>query len=203
MYADNYMVKQTKEKLKLNAASKKYFYMSVGDEPDYFEALKEYSEIMEQQSSESLQFKYVKMEGDNHGTTPYLTLFNGLRFIFSDWIVPRDLMAKDLKSIDEHFSLLSKKYGIEVHTPENVINVLGYQKMQGGDMDKAISIFKENVLRFPKSANVYDSLGEAYETNEQIKLAKKNYEKACKIGTATVSANLVVYMKNLERVKGM
>uniref|UniRef100_UPI003216A4D9 alpha/beta hydrolase-fold protein n=1 Tax=uncultured Draconibacterium sp. TaxID=1573823 RepID=UPI003216A4D9 len=202
-YADNYMVKQAKEKMNLKSTGKKYFYMTVGDEPNYFEPLKEFSEFMKLQSIDDVQFKYIKMEGENHATTPYLTLYNGLRFIFSDWNVPRDLIEKDLTVIDEHFNKLSKKYGVEVSTPENIINALGYRELQGGDLDAAIHIFKENVKRYPKSANVYDSLGEAYENNKQIDLARKSYEKACKLGAATVNPNLVVYLKNLERVKGM
>ncbi|MCY1723128.1 alpha/beta hydrolase-fold protein [Prolixibacteraceae bacterium Z1-6] len=202
-YADNYMVTQTREKLNLNNTGKKYLYMTVGDEPNYFEPLKQYTQLMEQQSADNIQFKYVKMENENHGTTPYLTLFNGLRFIFSDWIVPRDLISRDIPEIDEHFSKLSEKYGISIHTPENVINTLGYTKLQGGDINGAILIFKENVKRYPKSANVYDSLGEAYENNKQVELARKNYEKACTLGAAALDPNLIVYMKNLERVKGM
>jgi len=34
------------------------------------------------------------------------------------------------------------------------------------------------VKRFPESANVYDSLGEGYEKNEQFELAEENYAKA-------------------------
>ena len=60
--------------------------------------------------------------------------------------------------------------------------------------------FQENIKRFPKSANVYDSLGEAYENNEQFKLAKENYAKACELAEED-DINLKIFNKNLERMQ--
>ena len=56
--------------------------------------------------------------------------------------------------------------------------MLGYNYLQKEDVKNAINVFEENVKRYPKSANVYDSMGEAYENNNQFKLAAKNYQKA-------------------------
>ena len=58
--------------------------MTVGDEPDYFDALAEFSSIMEEKSEGTVDFSYVKMKSENHATIPYITLFNGLRFVFSE-----------------------------------------------------------------------------------------------------------------------
>jgi len=45
---------------------------------------------------------------------------------------------------------------------EAEINQFGYQFMQEGKLQQAISILKANVELFPRSWNVYDSLAEAY-----------------------------------------
>ena len=45
---------------------------------------------------------------------------------------------------------------------EAQINRVGYVLLQRGSVADAIRIFESNVERFPKSANVYDSLAEAY-----------------------------------------
>jgi tetratricopeptide (TPR) repeat protein len=47
---------------------------------------------------------------------------------------------------------------------ENELNLYGYTLMNGGQHDKAIEMFILNTKRFPKSANTFDSLGEAYAT---------------------------------------
>jgi len=54
-------------------------------------------------------------------------------------------------------------------------NRLGYELMEQGLGKLAIGVFEFNVSRYPDSANVYDSLGEAYMANEQYSLAIHNY----------------------------
>tara|TARA_B100001964_G_C14049167_1_gene516206 strand:- start:458 stop:868 length:411 start_codon:yes stop_codon:yes gene_type:complete len=133
-------------------------------------------------------------------STPYLSIFNGLRFIFSDWTLPDETFQNGLLAIDDHFATVSKKYDYKVVTPENTINNLGYSYLGAGRIPKAIEVFKENVKRFPKSANVYDSLGEAFENNNQLELAKKNYSEAYKLGLAQNLGTTSLFKNNLERV---
>jgi len=199
MFADNLVVNQASEKLKPFKETK-YFYMTVGNEDRYFETLEEYSSIMKEKAGESVEFKYVKMMEENHGTTPYFTVFSGLRFIFSDWPLPQDMLQADLKAIDDHYMKVSRKYGIEVVTPELVINALGYRYLQAEEYEKAIATFKKNVERYPGSANVYDSLGEAYENYGKPEKAAKSYKQAVSLGEKSGDPNLAVYKTNLERV---
>jgi predicted alpha/beta superfamily hydrolase len=199
MYADNLVVNMAADKLKPFNKTK-YFYMTVGDEERYFETLTEYASIMKDKAGESVKFKYVKMLEEDHGTTPYFTVFSGLKFIFKGYQLPQQLMQFDLEAIDNHFMKISERYGIKVETPELVINALGYRYLQEEDYDSAIAVFKINVERYPKSANVYDSLGEAYENQGNLEKAAKNYEKAVMLGEKNNDTNLSVYKTNLERV---
>lgn len=201
MYADNLVVTQTSEKLK-PFSDTKYLYMTVGNEEPYFEALKEYASVLQEKAGDRLEFKYVKMPEENHATTPYFTVFSGLKFIFSGWQLPPEMMQKDLDAIDAHYRQVSRQYGVEVVTPELVINALGYRHLQTGDAETAIAVFTQNVKRYPGSANVYDSLGEAYEKSGEPKRAAKNYAKAVKLGEQNGDPNLPVYKTNLERVGG-
>jgi tetratricopeptide (TPR) repeat protein len=61
---------------------------------------------------------------------------------------------------------------------ESDINGLGYSIMNAGRIPAAIEIFKVNVDSHPESANVYDSLAEAYMNDGDIDLAIKYYKKA-------------------------
>ena len=199
MYADNLVVNKASEKLKPFKKTK-YFYMTVGNEDRYFETLEEYASIMKEKAGESVKFKYVKMPEEDHGTTPYFTVFSGLKFIFTGWQLPRELLQADLEDIDNHYMQISLRYGIEVQTPELVINALGYRYLQAEDKDKAIATFKTNVERYPGSANVYDSLGEAYENHGLPEQAAASYQKAVSLGEKNGDVNLPVYKTNLERV---
>jgi tetratricopeptide (TPR) repeat protein len=76
---------------------------------------------------------------------------------------------------------------------------MGYQSMVLGRFDEAITIFKINVERYPESANVYDSLAEAYERTGKLELAAPLYEKAQTVGQRNQDPNFAVYKANFER----
>ncbi|WP_299886842.1 amidohydrolase family protein [uncultured Lacinutrix sp.] len=61
---------------------------------------------------------------------------------------------------------------------ENEINGLGYLYLQFGNIKEAIAVFEMNASAFPKSWNVYDSLGEAYLAQGNTSKAKLNYKKS-------------------------
>jgi tetratricopeptide (TPR) repeat protein len=58
------------------------------------------------------------------------------------------------------------------------LNAYGYQLMGEGKNDKAIEVLTLNTQRFPKSANTWDSLGEAYAIKGDKPNAIKNFKKA-------------------------
>jgi tetratricopeptide (TPR) repeat protein len=155
---------------------------------------------METKSPRNLQFTYVHLAEENHGSIPHLGIYKGLETIFADWKMPLKKYDEGLSAIDEHYKNISEKFGYEMKTPELVINLLGYKFFQNQQYEKAIEVFKENVKRFPASANVYDSLGETYEKNGQLKLAKQNYEKACELAKKD-DPNFEIFHKNLQRLQ--
>jgi pimeloyl-ACP methyl ester carboxylesterase len=65
--------------------------------------------------------------------------------------------------------------------PESSVNLLGYQRIQQGNTKEAIEILKINELAYPRSANVYDGLGDAYLADHQNELALQYSEKALKM----------------------
>ena len=200
-YADNYMVNETKAKLKAVYPDPIYFYMTLGAEPAYLEALSGFASIIEERADPNFHFDYVTLETENHNTIPYISIFKGLRFVFSDWLVPNAVIAEGLNAIDAHYVKISKKYGVDTTAPENLLNIVGYTYLQNEDFENAITVFKANTKRYPDSPNVYDSLGEAYETNGQMNLAKKNYKKAYDLGVEQNDRQTELFKMNYERVK--
>jgi dienelactone hydrolase len=61
---------------------------------------------------------------------------------------------------------------------EGLVNAIGYEHMQEGDNKGAIEILKLNAAAYPDSANVYDSLSDAYLADGQKDLARENAKKA-------------------------
>jgi len=60
---------------------------------------------------------------------------------------------------------------------ENIVNLIGYEHLATGDTKGAVEIFKLNATAFPNSANVYDSLSDAYLADGQNDLARQNAQK--------------------------
>jgi tetratricopeptide (TPR) repeat protein len=58
------------------------------------------------------------------------------------------------------------------------INAYGYQLLGAGKVDSAIVVFRKNVKDYPRSWNVYDSLGEAYAKKGDKRRAVEQYNKA-------------------------
>lgn len=158
-------------------------------------------ETIETKSPKGFDFEYTQLLDDDHGSVPHISIYNGLLFIYSGWKLDKEVFLAGLKSIDKHYSKLSKEFGLMIETPENTINQLGYYYLQNGPMVKAIGAFKENVKRYPNSANVYDSLGEAYEINGQTGLAEANYKNAVDIASKKDNPNLSIFKENLKRVQ--
>jgi dienelactone hydrolase len=65
--------------------------------------------------------------------------------------------------------------------PEVMMNRIGYEHLQEGDMKGAIEILKLNVAAFPNSPNAYDSLGDAYLADGQKELARENAKKTLEL----------------------
>lgn len=72
---------------------------------------------------------------------------------------------------------------------EGLVNAIGYEHLQEGDNKGAIEILKLNATAFPDSANVYDSLSDAYLADGQKDLARENAKKALQMLATDTSVN--------------
>ena len=73
-------------------------------------------------------------------------------------------------AVAEYRGLKARGFG-DLYTNEGDINSLGYQLLRRKRVPDAIEILKLNVEAYPNSANVYDSLGEAYFASGNTPLA--------------------------------
>ena len=64
----------------------------------------------------------------------------------------------------------------------------GYRLLNMKKVREAIEIFKLNVEAYQQSANVYDSLGEAYMINGDKELAIRNYQRAVELNPQNTNA---------------
>jgi hypothetical protein len=200
MYNDKFVVKKVESMLNEKSAFKNYLYITIGDEPTYTETLAKFTQLLKDKVK-ALKWEFSARQSEDHSSVPLKSLYDGLEFIFAGWKLPPEIANKSIPAIEDHYKKLSDNFGYKIQVPEFIINRLGYQLMGNGKIEEAIKTFRYNVVKYPKSANVYDSLGEGYENNKQYDFALKNYEIAVKKGEKAKDPNLSVYKQHIERVQ--
>ena len=200
MWDNNFVLNEITEKLKQPMSFKNYIYITLGDEPGYVEPLGKFTSMLETKDVSGLEWHYEVMKNDNHGTVPLKSLYSGLETLYKDWQIKRALADQGIKAVEEHYKKLSDRFGYRVEIPENTLNAMGYRAMGQKNNALAIEFFLHNVKLYPESANVYDSLGEGYESAGKLDLAKQNYEKAVQRGTELNDNNLEIYKEHLDKV---
>jgi Tfp pilus assembly protein PilF len=71
---------------------------------------------------------------------------------------------------------------------EDALNAKGYELLLQDKYDDAIAIFTMNTIAYPKSANTFDSLGEAFMKNGDKASAITNYEKSLQLDPTNSNA---------------
>ena len=64
---------------------------------------------------------------------------------------------------------------------EDQMNQFGLDLLRMKRVKDAIEVLKQNVVDYPQSFNVYDSLAEAYAANGDKELAIRNYERSIEL----------------------
>jgi len=189
-----------KTRKELNAT----LFVSLGDEPGGIEdGFHQFKQVLAKNQTKGFEWDAQQWSDEDHGSVVMRSHYFGLRKIYDGWQMPRDrdmgTIAGGIKGADEHYRKLSEKFRYEIPVPEAMVNQLGYQSLQAGKADEAIAIFKRNVERYPESANVYDSLAEAYETTGKLELATPLYEKASTLGQKNNDPNAALFTTNFTR----
>ncbi len=130
---------------------------------------------------DGLRWEYKYYPEDNHGSVPLISEYDGLKYIFgfysfknSNSLFDSSYSASALvKMVTEHYQKISLAMGYEVLPQESFVNNLGYGFLQNKSFEKAFTFFNLNISNYPKSFNVYDSMGDYYVAkNDSLKAAE-------------------------------
>lgn len=117
-----------------------------------------------------LQFSFAAGGG---GTAPKVS---------AEMLIPFEhLTAGNIEKAVEGYRQIKKEKPDNASITEARLNGLGYGFLRAKKLPEAIAYFKLNVEFYPKSSNVYDSLGEAYMAQGEKELAIANYKKSLEL----------------------
>jgi len=113
---------------------------------DHFGSIKEYVKVLENNKASGLVWSYKYYPDDSHGSVPFISEYDGLRFVFDDYTPSYEKVGHDpdlVKSIYDRYHTLP---------PEQVIEDFGYKAMREGNIDLAILYFQMNIDTYRHSS---------------------------------------------------
>jgi tetratricopeptide (TPR) repeat protein len=103
-------------------------------------------------------------------------------------VLSKTLTDKGMDAMVTRYRELKAAGGEEIYASEGDMNGWGYRLLGKKKIPEAVEVFKLNVEAYPQSANVYDSLAEAYVVQGDKPRAIENYRKALEINPQMESA---------------
>ncbi len=136
---------------------------------------------MRKSPDEKTTFTFIEIPEVSHYYGPYKAYYESLLALFSDWMMPNEIMNDGFEGIRSFYEKQSKKYGFEIDIPESAYFRLASKHYNEGDRKKAVEIAKEYVNKFPESSYAHYYLGMRANAVGELRLAKKNFLKAIDI----------------------
>jgi predicted alpha/beta superfamily hydrolase len=153
-------------------------------------AIRKFVTTLDGARSENFRLGFQYFDSEDHASIPLLSLYYGLLHIFEGF---KQAGVESLPAMKTRFKRLSKRLGGDVLPTEGYVNSMGYAMLYATkDVKKAIAFFEYNISNFPKSANAYDSLGEAYLIKGDKDQAIKNYNKSLKLDPNNQNATRMI-----------
>jgi len=151
------------------------------------------ADALKKGNGNGLRWKYKYYNEDNHGSVPLISEYDGIRFIFNFYTFQFANLLFDKKisaaiavdSVTRHYKYVSEEMGYTVLPPESYLNNLGYGFLQNKMNEKAFAFFELNINVYPKSGNVYDSMGDYYVATNDKEKAIDYFRKALAINGNT------------------
>jgi len=122
------------------------------------ESKKRYLSVVSEDNEAVITYDYLKV--DDAFQTPGMHMENG-----------------DYENALAGYLEIQQQDSTSVLIEERRFNSLGYRLLRKKEYDNSIEVFKMNVVLFPESGNVYDSLADAYLAQGDSLQAFNNYKK--------------------------
>jgi len=138
----------------------------------------------------AINFDYRYYENEDHGTIPLISVYDGMRFLFSwykmsgsfvDIIQDPNASADEItKGFTTRFTMLSTHLGYQVYPEEELLNNLGSMFMENAP-EKSLAFLKMAITYYPNNANGYDSMADYYDSQNELQKAILYCERALAI----------------------
>lgn len=172
------------------------------------EGIEEIVEYMKNSSVDGLRWGYSHYPEESHISGTFRGWYDGLELIFKPMAELQSLPyistlieKQGIEAIDPAYEGVSKLYGRSITISESLLNSIGYNYLDEEQVELAITVFNENVKRYPESPNVYDSLGDGYRAAGLYQEALSSFEQAVYKARDLEDPQLSSYQASYEQAK--
>lgn len=200
---DKYIFEYAKQKLDEEIELNNFLYFTIGGNelPENIDAVEQLESIITHFSPEELEWKFQLIKNEGHFSVIPSSIYDGLNYFNSLLTGPEKIQNGSLDEILTYFERLTIIFNYEIKPPEDLLNKVGYRFLNDGNSYDAIDTFIKSIELYPNSANALNSLGEAYETNNQLNLAFEFYQKAYELASKTRDPNLIFFIQDYENIE--
>jgi predicted alpha/beta superfamily hydrolase len=203
---NNLPVRRVRERLTGQRELHRTIVVTRGDEPELAAPLDELGKVIGGTTAATGLVGHTQVfEGEDHGSVVMKSHYLAFEKVFDGWRPALDRQTRThpegLRGVESHYRRLSTRLGWTVAPPEAIVNALGYAELARNHVPAALEYLQWNVDRYPASANVHDSLGEALEQAGQLLPALAAYEKAIGLAETTKDPNLEIFRQHRERAQ--
>lgn len=113
----------------------------------------EFVELMEKHAP-GINIKLRTFAGEDHGSVPLLSLYNGLLHVFEGHKPSVEQLMANPESLVDHFKAFSERAGVEFLPPEQMMNMMAQFLAAPGAMnnaEKAKKLLEINAANYPES----------------------------------------------------
>ena len=118
---------------------------------------------------------------ENAGHVPFITLNNALLYIFAECTINAEKKKLSIPEIKSLFEKLSDEYGFTVVPKAGVLFDLAIDKKNEKEYGRAVDLFKYLISIYPGSEIYNYVLGQTYQLNGNVDLAKESYNESLKL----------------------
>jgi predicted alpha/beta superfamily hydrolase len=181
-----------------------FSYTGANDGPDMKGDIDALSAALRARNDPALRWAVSVYPDETHDSTFVKGFYDGLRTIFAGWSDPRDpatnALVGSFDDIKAHYARVGEAFGVVFLPPPEIVNELGYRDLGEGKVNEALTAFRFNTEQYPRSANAWDSLGEALERTNKLEEAAEAYRKAIALGEATHASGLDIFRGHAQRL---
>lgn len=136
------LIEPTVSFLKQRDRLEKRLYLSLADEEgEERRGVLRFRSALEAWAPEGLLWTFREYPDETHDTVALISIYHGLRFVFSDYRLPDRVRAAGFEAIVNYYQRAARIYRLDPRVPRRVLTDLGFEQMAANDLDGASETF--------------------------------------------------------------